>query len=279
MKYTLTIIVVNYNAGVLLGKCIKSVASTTNNFTDPKCEVIVVDNNSSDGSLEKIKNQKLNIKNTNRKLKIIQNEINLGFSKAVNGGIENRQGEYVLLLNPDTVVRDGAIVKMVEFASAREDAGVVGARLLNPDGSVQASVFHFPSIFTAMNEFWFGVKDAHSKYVPVGDGSFSVDALVGAAFLITPRALKKAGMLDEKYFMYFEDLDYCRKVKSVGLKVYYLPEAQVIHHHGVSGKTLAPQEEQWKRLIPSSKKYHGFLKHYIIHFILWTGQKMRRIFR
>ena len=286
MEYQLSIIIVNYNAGGLLMQCVESVRRTTEDFADPKCEVVVIDNASDDESLTKIQNTsffferaKLKIKNYSSKFEIIKNKKNLGFARAVNQGIRKRQGEYVLLLNPDTIVSDGAIKGMLEFAREMEDAGVVGARLLNPDGSVQPSVFHLPSIFSAMAEFWFGVKDAHSKYVPVGDGSISVDALVGAAFLITPRAIARVGMLDEEYFMYFEDLDYCRKVKSAGLRVYYLPQFEVVHYHGVSGRTLAPVKEQWKRLIPSSIKYHGFVRHYIIHFVLWTGQKLRKILK
>jgi len=80
--------------------------------------------------------------------------------------------------------------------------------------------------------------------------------------------INKIGLLDERYFMYFEDLDYCRKAKKFGLKVYYLPTAKIIHEHGASGRKLAKPEEQWKRLIPSSKIYHGPLRHFLINLII-----------
>ena len=98
-----------------------------------------------------------------------------------------------------------------------------------------------------------------------------------AAFLITPKALNKVGLLDERYFMYFEDIDYCRRIARAGLKIYYLPEAEVYHVHGASGKGLVDDKNQWKRLIPSSKIYHGLLRHYLISFIIASSQKWREL--
>jgi len=103
-------------------------------------------------------------------------------------------------------------------------------------------------------------------------------AVVGAAFLITPEAISRIGVLDERYFMYFEDLDYCRRVKKAGLKTYYLPEAEFTHLHGESGKGLSSSENQWRRLVPSSQIYHGILIHYLIILIMWTSQKVRKLF-
>ena len=98
-----------------------------------------------------------------------------------------------------------------------------------------------------------------------------------AAFLITPAGFKKAKFLDERYFMYFEDIDYCRKLQSCGLKIIYLPESEMIHYHGASGKKLADQKNQWRRLIPSSIIYHGLIKHYVINAIIWSGQKWQKL--
>lgn len=272
MKHLL-IIIVNYNTGKLLANCIESIKKTTKNFTDPECEVIVVDNASTDDSMSFLK-----ATGYKYKLKAISNKQNLGFARAVNQGIRKSKVKYKLLLNPDTVVKDEAIKKLLDFAKSQEDAGVVGARLLNPDGSFQKSVMHFPTIWRAIQEFWFGRK-TYSKYAPTGSQPVIVDAVVGAAFLITPAALQKVGLLDERYFMYFEDLDYCRRVKNAGLKVYYLSDAEIIHYHGVSGRSLASQENQWKRLIPSSKIYHGTINHYLITFIILLAQKIQKIFR
>ncbi|MCD6225630.1 glycosyltransferase family 2 protein, partial [bacterium] len=202
---------------------------------------------------------------------------NLGFSKANNQGISIAQGKYLLLLNSDTIVKKGSLEKMVEFAEAHHDAGVVGPRLLNADGSIQPSCFNFPSVLGAIKEFWLGKKGSFTKWAPKGKQPVEVDAVVGAAFLITPQARKKVGLLDERYFFYFEDIDYCRRVWRAGLKVYYFPQAEIIHLHGASGKKLKQKPNQW--LIASSKIYYGWWRYYLINSIIWLGQKYEKLFR
>jgi GT2 family glycosyltransferase len=258
----LSIIIVSFNTKKLTLDCINSIKESG---IRAKHEIIVVDNASVDGSvaaLEKVDG-----------LKIIVNKENLGFSKANNIGIKSAVGEYVLLLNSDTVVKKDAIDKLLEFAKTKKDAGVIGAKLLNKDGTVQESVSNFPTVWSAIREYWFGEKGHFGLYAPKSDEPTEVDSVVGAAFLITPEALKRVGKLNEKYFFYFEDLDYCRKVWKSGLKVYYLPGAEVTHLLGASGKKIAKSGDQWRRLIPSSKIYHGTFIHNLINFVLWTGQK------
>ncbi len=151
---------------------------------------------------------------------------------------------------------------------------MVGSKLLNIDKSSQGSVLKLPTILGAVKEYWLGKAGYFGLYVPETNKPAVVDAVVGAAFLITKVARNKVGLLDERYFMYFEDLDYCRRAQKVGLKVYYMPESRIIHYHGASGKDIIEPEFQWKRLVPSSKIYHGQIKHEIISFIMWTGQKI-----
>jgi hypothetical protein len=266
----LSIIIVNFNTKDLTKACIESVM---NEGSSLDFEVVVVDNNSKDGSIDELKKLWRKYKN----LKLIENKENLGFSKANNQGARAASGEYILLLNSDTVVKRFSFKKLIAFAEKKEDAGVVGARLLNPDGSLQDSCFHFPTIKNAIREYWLGQKGLFEKYAPKGNRPVEVEALVGAAFLITPKALQEVGLLDERYFMYFEDVDYCRRVWEKGLKVYYLPEARVLHYHGESGKKLADSANQWRRLIPSSKIYHGTMKHYVLTIILWLGQKWQKL--
>ncbi len=254
----LSIIIVNFNTKKLVLDCIKSIKESGNRV---KYEVIVVDNGSSE-KFEKSDDYKL-----------IANKENFGFSKANNIGIKNSTGEYKLLLNSDTLIKKGALDILLDFAKSKKDAGVIGAQLLNIDGSVQESVSHFPTLLGAIREFWLGEKGLFGLHTPQSKTFQEVDVVVGAAFLITPEALKKVGVLNEKYFMYFEDLDYCRKVWKSGLKVYYLPESKMVHYHGESGKAIVKPAFQWRRLIPSSKIYHGVLVHNLINFVLWTGQK------
>ena len=267
----LSVIIVNLNTKKLTLDCIKSALAEG---PETKKEIIVVDNGSADGSVEALENL------ASRKLiTLIKNKENLGYAKANNQGIRIAKGKYLLLLNNDTIVRRGALTKLVEFAEDTPDAGVVGSKLLNKDGSLQSSCFHFPTMTNAIKEYFLGQKGHFKKFAPKGKKPIPVDALVGAVFLITPAAFKRAGMLDERYFAYFEDIDYCRKVWQTGLKVYYLPSSEIMHYHGATFKKMAKREDQWRKLIPGSKIYHGVVKHYVINTILWLGQKWEKIFK
>ncbi len=268
----LSIIIVSYNTKKLT---LEAVSSVYEEGSDIEKEVIVVDNNSQDGSTEALRK----FLGGQRSFRLIENKDNLGFAKANNQGIRQSKGEYVLLLNSDTIVKKGTLGKLIKFAQSKADAGVVGPRLLNKDGSIQESCFHFPSVRGAILEYWFGRKRCFAKYAPKGKAPVYVDAVVGAAFLITPKALKKVGLLDERYFFYFEDIDYCRRVWKAGLTVYYYPGAEIIHLGGASGKKIAEKSYQWRRLIPSSKIYHGIIKHYLLTSTLWLGQKWKKLLR
>ena len=256
----ISIVIVNYNTPELTLSCIESIRK---NPPDVLYEIIVIDNGSSGSQLF-----------ANKLYRLIRDQSNLGFAKANNQGIKEARGKYILLLNSDTKVKKGAVEKLVEFAEANVDAGAVGAKLLNVDGSPQGSAFRFPTVFRAIQQYWLGKEGLLDKYVPSKNIPQEVESLSMAAFLITPEALKKVGLLDEKYFMYFEDLDYCRRIQESGLKVYYLPESEVVHVHGASGKGVADAANQWRRLIPSSIKYHGWLRHQIINFIIRSGGKL-----
>lgn len=272
MKYTkeVSVIVVNFNTKAYIKRCIESILKTDRSVSK---EIIIVDNGSTDGSVEYL--QKLNNTKT---IKLIKNSTNTGFSFAVNQGIKISSGKHVLLLNSDTVVKENSIKSLIDFANNTSDAGVVGSRLLNKDGSIQKSCLNFPSITNAIYEYFFGIIGAFSKYHPKDSAPTPVDAVAGASFLISRKALEKVGLMDTRYYFYFEDLDYCRRVYAEGLKVYYLPSSIVYHFHGVSGKKFADSKNQWRRLIPSSKIYHGLIKHFILTFVLWSGQKWQKIF-
>jgi len=267
--FDVSIIIVNYNTKDLTLDCIDSILEEGSKL---KKEIIVVDNASSDGSVDLLhKLQK------NEVIQFIKNTENVGFAKANNQGIKIAKAQYILLLNSDTKVKKYAIEKLVSFAQKDSSIGAVGARLLNPDGTVQASAFPLPTITRAIQQYWFGEKGLLDKYIPKGTKPVEVEVLVMAAFLITPEAIRQVGMLNEKYFMYFEDFDYCRSILNAGLKIYYLPQSEVIHYHGASGRKVSDPDNQWRRLIPSSKIYHGLVGHHLFNFILWSGQKMNKI--
>jgi len=267
----LSIVVVNLNTKELTLDSLKSIFKEGSRF---KKQVIVVDNGSSDGSVEAFRRLK-----KEGKIELIENSGNFGYAKANNQGIKRSKGKYVLLLNNDTLVKKGALGALVEFAEKSPDAGVVGSKLLNIDQTLQSSCYHFPTVTNAIKEYWFGAKGLFGKYAPKGKKAVEVDAVVGAVFLITPEARKRVGILDERYFAYFEDIDYCRQTWRAGLKVYYLPSSVITHYHGATFKKLADEKDRWKKLIPSSKIYHGVFMHYVINTILWLGQKWEKIFK
>jgi hypothetical protein len=267
----LSIIIVSFNTKKLTIDCLKSIEGESSKLD---VEVIVVDNNSSDGSREALKNFKTDRFN----YVTIFNDSNTGYAKANNQGIKEACGKYILLLNSDTLVHKNSLGTLVKFAGKNPDAGVVGPRLLNIDGSLQNSCFHFPTIKNAILEYFFSKKGLFDKYAPEGKKPQVVNALVGAAFLITPEALKRVGFLDERYWAYFEDIDYCRQVWKKGLKVYYFPSSVITHYHGASFKKATSDDAtRWRRLIPSSKVYHGVLGHYIINSVIWFGQKWQKL--
>lgn len=265
----LSVIIVSYNTKGLTENCTKSVLKEKD-YTS--LEIIVIDNDSQDGSVEMLRNYR-----KKGQIRLIENASNTGFSFANNQGIKIAKGRHVLLLNSDTIVKKDALSELVDFADSHPDAGVVASQLLNADGTIQPSCFYFPTVKNAILEFWLGKKGLFEKYAPKTKKPVVVEAAVGASFLMTQRALKKVGKLDEKYFFYFEDIDYCRRVKNAGLKVYYLPNSKVVHYHGASGTKIADTANQWRRLIPSSKIYHGIIRHYLLFLIMGAGQKWKKI--
>ena len=263
----ISIILVNFNTKDVIFSAINSCLEEGSKV---KKEIIVVDNGSMDGSYEFLREKFRNIPD----VILIKNKENLGFSKAVNIALKISKGSYKFLLNSDTKITKHIISDIISFFERDKKIGVIGTKLILPDGTTQKSCFNFPSFGNAISEYWLGKKNAYSSFY--NDNITEVDAVVGASFLIAPEAYKKVGLFDEKYFMYFEDLDYCRRVKKAGFKVIYYPKASVFHHHGLSGSKLVEYDDQWRRLIPSSKIYHGLIKHYLITFIIWSAQKFRK---
>jgi len=199
---------------------------------------------------------------------------NWGFAGAVNRGIKRARGKFLLLLNSDTQVQKETLKEAIRFTENHPQA-IIGLQQVNFDGSIQPSVYHFPSVSGAIKEFWLNKKDSYQKYYPKTKRPIEVDAVTGAAMLIPRNIVKKIGLFDEKYFFYFEDLDYCRRAKKAGLKVYYLPSVKILHHHGAAAKAMPETAHQW--LVESSKKYNGLVKYYLLTSIIWLGQKWRRL--
>jgi len=261
-KPEFSIIIVSYNTSDVLEVCLDSIfQSKEHNF-----EVVVIDNNSSDDSVEMIRE---NFKD----VVLIQNSQNLGFAKAVNQGLKKAKGDFYLLLNPDAKVKNGAIKKLIDFAKRQRNLGAVGGKLINTDGTIQASCYNLPSVKNAILEFWLGKKGAFEKYYPKSSKPVEVESIVGAAMLIPMKAIEQIGYFDERFFMYYEDLDWCRRAKRLKLKIFWHPDSQFIHLHGWVASKVSQLSSN--RLRKSSKIYNGLLKYFLLYSIIFFGQKFR----
>ncbi len=264
MKKDVSFIIPTWNTAKITKKCLE----TINKYL-PGQEIIVVDNGSKDNTVEilsKIKN-----------VKIIENGANLGFSKANNLGVKSANSDYLVFMNSDMELVDNSLLEMVSYLKKHPEIGIIGPKFLNPNLTPQASVFPSQTCFNAFREFWLGQIDSFSKYLPKGLEPVSVEYLSGGFIVVNKKYFKKIGKWNEKYFFYYEDMDLCRQVIKSGKQVVYYPKCKVIHRHGASGQKLADSQNQWRRLIPSSIKFHGPIKHYLINFIIWSGQKWQKL--
>lgn len=228
----LSICIVNWNTREDLRRCLRSLDAGAGGLA---LELFVVDNASSDGSAEMVAKEFPQIH-------LIRNAQNTGFAHANNQAIRESRGDYILLLNSDTVVHAGALAALVNGMEADPTIGIGGAKLLNADGSLQYSCRRFPT-FTAglIRNTIFGQLFAHNR--KVGDYLMTdydhahiaeVDWVSGAALCIRRTTLEETGPLDERYFMYFEDVDWCYTARLAGWKVVYFPDAVITHIIGRS---------------------------------------------
>lgn len=220
----LSIVIVNWNAGELVRRAIESVRDGARVLS---AELIVVDNASTDGSARPLLSR-------SDGTRLIVNGDNVGFARACNQGMRGSRGRYVLLLNPDTVVLPGALETMVAFMDAHARVGAAGPALQNPDGSRQPSGGEFPSLrrLLAIHPVIAALCSAPEH--PLRRRELSavaeVDEVSGACMIVRRAAIDQVGLLDEAFFLYFEDVDWCLRLKRAGWKVYYVPAARVVHH-------------------------------------------------
>lgn len=270
----LSIIIVNYKSKDFTDACIKSIYDNTRNIS---FETIVVDNNSGDGCIEMLRNKYPQVKG-------YQNDENEGFAKGNNIGIKLSTGRYILLLNPDTIVYEGTLEKMVRYMDKNLDVGIAGCRVENPDGTLQLACRR--SIPTPMVAFFrllgldklFPKSKLFARYNLLyldEDKEAEVDAVSGAFLICRREVIGDIGGLDEDYFMYGEDIDFCYRAKKKGWKVKYYPDVRITHFKGKSSENLT---------IPATKAYYDsmaifFSKHFekqtffpisfLIYFGIW----------
>jgi GT2 family glycosyltransferase len=227
-----SVIIVNWNTKEILRDCLASVYEQAG---DVDCEVIVVDNASTDGSVEMVKNDF-------ERAVLIENAENRGFATANNQGIAVAKGRYVLLLNSDTVVLDGAIAKTVDFADAHPKAGVVGCRVLNPDRTLQPTCFMYPSVLNMFLSSTYLYKlFPRSRFFGRERMTWwdrndmrEVDVVTGCFMLVRREAIDQVGAMDERFFMYAEETDWCYRIKKSGWRIMFTPAAAIVHLGGQS---------------------------------------------
>ncbi|HET7091574.1 MAG TPA: glycosyltransferase family 2 protein [Anaerolineae bacterium] len=255
MSIDLSIVVVNWNVRDLLRRCLASIYKSSM----ARLEVIVVDNASSDGSAEMVRT-------AFPAAMLLSNADNVGFPAGNNQGFAAARGRYVMTLNPDTEIVGDALAEMTAYLDAHRDVGALGPQLLNSDGSVQSSRRRFPTFATALFEStWLqgiaprGVLARYYMDDRLADVAQEVDWVTGACILVRRDVLASVGGFDEAFFMYSEELDWCRRIKLAGWKIVYLPEAKVIHHVGrSSGQAVAARHVHFQTSkVRYFKKHHG----------------------
>mgnify|MGYP001246589358 CR=1 FL=1 len=213
----LTIIIVSYDVREEIGRCLDALRSVSSQISK---EVLVIDNASSDHSAAFIRQQ-------NPQVLLKENSENIGFAAAVNQGLCLSSGELILLLNPDTIVSPGVVAHMINFMDENPRCGIAGARLLNEDGSPQDSITPFPTPWRILKESLFIEKLTGPQPEPVDPQP--VDAVVGACLLARREMVCDIGGMDQGFFLYSEEVDWCRRAWLKGWEVYHLPEAVVTH--------------------------------------------------
>ena len=231
----LSIIIVNYNVKEFIKNLLYSLEKA---LIEISSEIIIVDNASVDGSVEDIKNKFPNVT-------LIANNENIGFGKANNQGLEIARGEYILLLNPDTIVKEDTFKNLIEFMQSNPNAGMVTCKVLNPDGTLQLACRRsFPGPWTSFTKVTglsrlFPKSKLFARYnlTYLDENEINeVDAISGSFMMLKKEVYQKVGGFDSRFFMYGEDLDLCYRVQSEGYKVYYVPTTEIIHYKGESTK-------------------------------------------
>lgn len=260
----LSIIIVNWNTRDFLIECLESIFSTTRGID---LEVFVVDNGSTDGSGRVVKERFPDVR-------VIENRGNLGFAGANNQALKISKGKYVLLVNPDAKIKGQAIEELFSFMEGHSRAGISGVQLLNSNGSKQNSIANFPSLATELlNKSllrWLFPKKFPGKERKYSE-PIEVDSVIGACMMVRRQAAEQVGILDERYFLFLEETDWCFRMKKAGWKVYHVPQAEVEHFQGKSAGEVREKArvEFYRSRYYFFKKNRGNLQWLILLIGIW----------
>ena len=251
-----SLVIVSWQVKNQLRNCLTSIYKEINNLN---YEVIVVDNDSDDGSIEMVLNEF-------SKVQLIANKNNNGFAKACNQAIKKSSGKYVLLLNPDTEIRDNTVKKVYDFMEKENNCGIAGCKIVNEDGSIQSSIRRFPDLLShilillKLHNFLLTFKPLSKYYCNNFDYNKTqiVDQVMGAFYMIRREMLKKVGIFDEHYYIWYEEVDLCKRAKDSGWNTYYYNKAVVMHLKGSSFKKANIIKKQ---IIFNRSLLYYFFKH------------------
>jgi GT2 family glycosyltransferase len=249
----ISVVIVSYNTGDFIGNCLASLGRDRSGLIS---EIIVVDNCSTDGSIELIERQFPSAT-------LIKNSTNLGYARAVNQGLRRSSSKYQLILNPDVEITDGAIRNIWSFMEADPETGIAGAKLLNPDGSLQMSCRTFYTFTVVLLRRTFmgklfprsrAVRD-HLMLDWDHNSDREVDWVLGACMMVRREAYESVGGMDERFFLYLEDVDWCFRMKKQGWKVQYAHSAVMKHHHRRESARLLPDRKLMSHLFSTFRFY------------------------
>jgi GT2 family glycosyltransferase/lipopolysaccharide/colanic/teichoic acid biosynthesis glycosyltransferase len=246
-----SVIVVNYRTEEYLPACLESLKKSSASAT---IEPILVDNSKGRGAAEILRQHF-------PEGKLIENDRNLGYAEAVNQGLSASDSEFIFIVNPDTVAKEGSLDGLAEFMKTHPDAGIVGPKLVNPDGTIQLSCRRFYTFKTILLRRTFlgkifGNNPSVKRHLMLEwdhNSAREVDWITGAAMMVRKAAVSEVGPMDERFFLYFEDVDWCYRMRSFGWKVYYYPFSELVHHYKRQsaeagfGKAKRAHLESWLR--------------------------------
>lgn len=262
-----SIIIVSWNVSALLNDCLQSIAETANGLN---LEIIVVDSASSDNTVEMVRDQFPDVK-------LIAKRENVGFPKGNNIGIEAATGPLIFLLNPDTIVKPHALQRMITYMNDQPEVGLIGSQLRFPDGSIQSSRRRFPTFWTGFFEStWlepYAPNPLLERYYMLDkrdDEVSKADWVMGASMLTRREVIDACGGMDAAYFMYSEELDWCRRIRDAGWEIIYFPEALVIHYQGKSSEQASTARHiNFNRAkLRYYRKFHGPLASGTLRLVL-----------
>jgi hypothetical protein len=254
---TVSVVVVSWNAREYLAQCLASLSVRACRYP---LEVIVVDNASTDGSAELVRKKFPHVH-------LICNPSNLGFAKATNIGVQRSSGNYICMINSDVKVLEDCVTRLVDYMEAEPEVGLAGPRMLDPDGKVARSCHGFPTLWNLFCVA-IGLDQMLPKVRLVGgyllrywafDTTQCVEVLGGWFWIVRREAVQTVGLLDEEFFFYGEDLDWCKRFQLQGLKVVYLATASSIHYGGGSSKNAPIQYaiQQQRAMFQYLRKHHS----------------------